>query len=104
MEVWLAYAFISEGIVKNVACFLYSGYTEATQIAKVACDDVNAIAVDVTHTPVQINDQYIDGKFFRDGVEIEALPSVAQQTQSNTNNIATHESAIDDLWVAVLEG
>ena len=87
MEIWRIYAYISGGVVKNTASFLYSGAVEASLCAKRTYEDENAFAVDVTHTPVQIGDTYSDGKFYRDGAVIEALPSIAQQVEQNSADI-----------------
>jgi len=104
MDIWLTFAYISNNEVKNIACYLYTGYTEANDHAKAFCEDEEAIAVEVTHIPVQIGDTYDNGTFKRNGEVIAPIPSVAQQTATNTTDIAGNSNSIDDLWVAVLEG
>lgn len=97
MDIWKTFAYISGGKVRNIACYLYEAVMAAFDDARLYCSDIEAIAVDVTHIPVQIGDDYNNGVFSRDDVVINPLPTVEQQTAQNTADI-------DDLWVAILEG
>lgn len=100
MDIWLTFAYISEGVVRNTASYLFTGYTEANQHAKEYCRDPEAIAIDVTHIPVQIGDRYSNGVFTRDGREIEALPT-QQQVIDELQAQLTEVSA--ELAEAILE-
>ena len=110
MNVWLSFAFISHGVVQNITCYLYTGYSEANDMAKFSCQDPDAFAVDVTQYPVWIGDRYEDGYFKRidekTGEEIIITPFPTEQDQivNNTNDIDSIQNAIDDITVAILEG
>lgn len=103
-DIWLTYAYICDSKVQNIASYLYTGYTQADLGAKAFCNNDNAFAVDVTYTPVQIGDDYINGEFYRDGEKINSFPSATEVVNSHTNELASHDSDIDELWVAILEG
>lgn len=96
MKAWENFAFISENKVVNVAAFAPGGYTEANRMAGVIYGD-GAFAVEVTYIPCQIGDDFLDGSFYRAGTRIESLPTEEDQ-------LAAHETAIDDLTIAILEG
>ena len=95
MKAWENYAYILDGEVKNIGCFAVGGYTEANRIASTIYGD-GAFAVEVTYIPTQAGDTYTNGAFYRDGVQIQPLPD--EETQ-----LAEHETAIDDLTIAILE-
>lgn len=96
MKAWENFAFIKDGKVENIGCFAVGGYTNANQIAAAVYGD-GAFAVDVTYIPTQAGDTFADGVFYRDGAIITAYPTEEEQ-------LAAHETAIDDLTIAILEG
>lgn len=103
MKIWLNYAYISNGIVQNVASYLYTGYRDANVNAAEFCNDPLAFAINVTQYPVQIGDTYRNGQFYHiddvTGEEniVNALPTEEEQIEANS-------AAIDDLAIAILEG
>ena len=95
MKAWENYAYILDGEVKNVGCFAVGGYTEANRIAATIYGD-GAFAVEVTYIPTQAGDTYNNGVFYRGDVAIQPYPNEEEQ-------LAAHETAIDDLTIAILE-
>ena len=95
MKAWENFAFISENKVVNVAAFAPGGYTEANRIATTIYGD-EAFAVEVTYIPTQAGDTYNNGVFYRGDVAIQPYPNEEEQ-------LAAHETAIDDLTIAILE-
>lgn len=62
---WDNYAFICDGVVKNIAVFDPNGaYTMANMLAKEQYGG-SAFAVNVNDYPVNIGDSYHDGCFYR---------------------------------------
>ena len=61
---WAAFAYILDGKVQNVGAYYPNEYGKASYVAKAIHGD-DAIAVDVTYIPVDIEDEYEDGMFYR---------------------------------------
>lgn len=103
MKVWDIYALIgSNNIVQNIALYEVGegGYTLANVQAVELYGD-GAYAVDVTQIPVGIGDVYENGRFYREGVLIERVPTQEEQVQYLTAQNEELNSTIDDLIVAM---
>lgn len=98
MKAWENFAIIQNGTVQNICCFAPGGYTEASRIATAVFGD-GASVVEVSYVPCKIGDTFRDGNFYdrESGAIIERWP-----TEEET--LETHESAIDNLTIAILEG
>lgn len=98
------YAMIKDNVVRNLAV---GSYYNCTVVAHNTYG-LDAIAIDCTQYPVEINDTYEGGKFYRmiQGVktEITRIPTEEETVEAHTTALESHDSAIDDLWVAILEG
>lgn len=112
MTYWQNYAFISEGKVRNIAVYEPNGsYTLANMQAKLTLNDSTAEAVNVTQIPVMIGDDYKDGAFYRNGIQIEKLPTDEEEikelkrTVENLENDSSNTSdAVDDIIISMLGG
>lgn len=73
---WQIYAYILNGVIKNIGVFEPLGaFTNATIVAQ-DLYGYDAYAVDVTYFPVQPGDTYENGLFYRDGEIIGRLDPV----------------------------
>lgn len=107
-DIWLTFAFIYKNKVVNLACYLYTGYTEASEHARSYAHDWlgagdpkyenGAVAVEVTQIPVQIGDDYIDGIFYRDGEEIRPLLSIEETVNITQDTLTALELAVIDMY------
>lgn len=76
---WEVYAYILDGIVKDVSVFdPHGGYTLANSIAKSIYGDT-ALAVNVSALPVQEGDTYSDGAFYHDGELVKSVDVVGDK-------------------------
>ena len=104
------YAIISNTIIKE---FVATDYASATEIATTKYGS-DAFATDVTHHPVQVGDEYVDGEFRRtneDGSasiiyyvptplqDIASLKGTTIDLQSSTSEL---ESAVDSILTEVI--
>lgn len=103
MKVWDTYAIIgSDNKVKNIALYQVGegGYTLAN-LQAVETYGEDAYAVEVTQYPVQIGDDYIEGRFYRNGEEILPFPTDEQEIAMLKVENASLNSAVDDIIVAI---
>lgn len=103
MQYWRTYAYINNNTVKNICVFEPNGaYTYANDAAHEEFG-ASAFAVDVTQIPVAINDVYSHGKFYRNEEEIIPLPTDEEQILSLNEQIATAQSDMTDVQIALVE-
>ena len=87
------YALIKDGKVINV---IVSDWQNINKIARLQeCEFVN-----VDFYPVQIGDDYTDGKFYRDGEELERIKSDGERIFQLDNDIISAQQTITDLDIA----
>ena len=104
------YAIISNTVIKELVA---TDYASATEIATTKYGS-EAFATDVTHHPVKVGDEYVDGEFRRtneDGStsiiyyvptplqDIASLKGTAIDLQSSTSEL---ESAVDSILTEVI--
>lgn len=98
------WALIKDGVIVNLAL---GSYYDVSRIGIVTYGE-GTVAIEVTQYPVKIGDTYEDGKFYtmegETKVEVERIPTEAETVAEHTNELASHDSDIDELWVAILEG
>lgn len=76
---WDNYAYIHDGVVKNIAVFDPNGsYTMANMLAQQDYGP-SAIAVNVNDIPVAIGDTYNGGSFYRGTQEIGPVDEIADE-------------------------
>lgn len=110
MTYWKNYAFIKDEKIANIAVYAPDGaYTIAGLQAKQFCGP-DAIAIDVTQYPVNIGDDYKDGRFYRNGAEIEALPTDEEEIralktklESITESSLEASEAVDSIIISMAE-
>lgn len=106
MKVWEIYALIGgDNRVKNVALYETGegGYTLAN-VQAIELYGNGSYAVDVTQIPVGIDDIYVNGVFYRNGIVINSVPTDTDRVDVLEYEHAAMNTALDDLAVAILEG
>ena len=94
---WDNYAFICDGIVKNIAVFDPNGaYTMANLLAKEQYG-ASAFAVNVNDYPVSIGDSYYESHFHRNG-------KVVQPVDELDNNLTEIKLALAELGSLIAGG
>lgn len=103
MQYWKTYAHIANNTVKNICVYAPEGaYTYANDAAHEEFGS-SAFAVDVTQIPVEINDVYSHGKFFRNEKEILPLPTDEEQIRSLSEQIESAQNDMTDVQIALVE-
>lgn len=87
------YALIKDGKVINV---IVADWQNVNKIAKLQeCEFVN-----VDFYPVQIGDDYTDGVFYRDGVEIKRIKTDSEKIGQLESDVISAQQTITDLDLA----
>lgn len=93
------YAIIQNGIVKNV---VVGTFTDCDRVAKEIYGN-DAFVVEVwshyfpasAQIPTMAGDTYNNGKFYRDGIEIEPVPTIEQELVELRTQTAVNTETID---------
>ena len=88
------FALIADGKIKDIV--VCDDYNVANQIAQ-NVHGQGATAADVTHYALEVGDEYDNGKFYRDGKEIQPLPSVEDKLNELNAAAESLEEAACDL-------
>ena len=89
------FSLINNNKIQNtIVC---DNYETANQIARITYGD-NSIAVDTTLYPVQINDDYIDGTFYRDGEIINRNLTEEERIAELNEQLTTAQLALCELY------
>ena len=114
MKIWETYSFILADTVIEICMFTVGGYQEASRIAKEVFGK-ECFVINTTNIRVKANDKYHDDAFWHvneDGIEVklepvpseeEMLEALQTETSSNTTNIASNTTAIDDILIMLLD-
>lgn len=106
MLAWCAFAYIVDDKVQGVGAYYPNEYDKANYVAKAIHGD-DAYAVDVTYIPVEIDDEYDDGTFYRmvDGERVVVEPFLTESNRIDvleSNNTMTTDS-INSIELALIE-
>ena len=114
MKAWEEYAFITNGIVQNIAVFAVGGYTDANIMGSEVFGK-DCVVINVSQIPTAVGDIYKDGNFYRvaeDGTqtivptiptEEESVNELLGTTSSLQDTTAANTTAIDDILVMLLD-
>lgn len=93
------YALVYEGVVSNI---IVGNHSDCNDVAKATINEA-AFAVDVTNIPVQIGDQFKDGRFTRGDEKIDPLPTEEQQVSKLIAQNIEMRAELDAVSMAVLD-
>lgn len=103
MQYWRTYAFVLNHAVVGIGAYEpNSAYTLANDHAHEFHGE-SAFAVDVTQIPVNVNDTYSHGQFYRNGEEILPLPTDEEQIRSLSEQIESAQNDMTDVQIALVE-
>ena len=114
MKMWTFYAYVLGDVVMTIVPFSGNGLIEAKEYGRIAFGQ-KCLIIDVTNYHIDMDDTYHDGAFWymgKDGIEHkrepvpseeEMLEALQTETSSNTTNIASNTTAIDDILIMLLD-